>query len=219
MNVVSHKQKIIILTPSKCSTHSLKTFLESVGVEFDKPIRDVNHLFYHPLLTEICYAYYIPLQHLPEYKIIQVVRNPYDRMISSYFSQRQIFPLLPTFNGFLNNLLRSKYLLPWNVDEFYTQFYGDLAYKNHSLSYENWGGLRFYYEQNWWETNITQATVFKLEELSNDSRNLCNFLGVNHQPYPKVNSKNYDKITLTPENKEAIYNLYHNDFEIYNYPK
>ena len=217
MNVVSLKQKIIILTPSKCSTHSLKTFLESVGVEFDEPKREVNNIFYHSLLSEICYAYVLPPSRLSEFKIIQIVRNPYDRMISSYFSQKQIFPLLPTFDGFLENLQRSKYLLPYNVDEFYTQFYGDFSYKKHSLSNGNWGGLRFYFEQNWWNNVGAKVTSFKLEEVNNDSKDLCNFLGVNHQPYPKINSKSYNKIVLTPENKELIYTEYFKDFKLYNY--
>ena len=219
MNVVSHKHKVIILTPSKCSTHSLKTFLESAGIEFDEPKREVNNIFYHSLLSEICYAYYIPPHRLSEFKIIQIVRNPYDRMISSYFSQKQIFPLLPTFDGFLDNLQRSKYLLPFNVDEFYTQFYGDFNYKKHSLSNGNWGGLRFYFDQSWWNNLGANVSYFKLENINQDSSKLCNFLGINQQPYPKVNSKNYNKISLTPQNKEVIYNLYTNDFKMYDYSK
>ncbi len=87
------------------------------------------------------------------------------------------------------------------------------------MSNGNWGGLRFYFEQNWWNNLGANVSYFKLENINQDSSELCNFLGINPQPYPKVNSKNYNKISLTPQNKEVIYNLYTNDFKMYNYPK
>lgn len=219
MNVVDNNKKVIILTPSKCSTYSLKTFLEELGFNFNPPRIKDNSLFYHATLKEICYGYWIPPNALKDFKIIQITRNPYDRLISAFFSQKLLYPFLPNFQKFLSNLHYTKYLLPEFGDKFYSTFYGDLAYKFESLKNNNWGGLRFYWEQNFWNDLNTPVQTFKLEEISKDSSSLCNYLNVPHKPYPKINSKNYPKVTLTQDEKNLIYDLYYRDFQKYNYSK
>lgn len=216
--MVNKEKKIILLTPSKCSSNSLINLLLNNGINLESPLRDLDDIYSHPTLSEICYSHDIDLESIQNYKIIQIVRNPYDRFISGYNHQKSIYPLCPPLGDFIYNLEKNKYLLPYNINDFYKKFYGDIGFKYFSRSNNNgWGGLRFWYEQNWWNNIEVKVNIFKLEEISNNSLPLTNLLNIPNTPYPKIKKGEYKKINLDKELKSKIYNLYKNDFIKYNY--
>ena len=219
MNVVSFDKKLIILTPPKCSTYSLIEFLNKGGIKLDNPLRDLSTIFYHSTLSEILYAYNIPINKVHEYKIIQITRNPYERFISAFFHQQKILNTDFSIDILISKLENFKYLLLYNVDEFYIAFYGSLNYKQQSFLNNNWGGLRFFYEQNWWNNVNAEINYFKLEDISKDSTSLCNSLHIKPSFYPKINSNKNSKFSLNTNQKNRIYNLFKNDFKLFNYKK
>jgi hypothetical protein len=78
--MVSKTQKIIFLYPPKTASNSLRVSLNDNGF-----IEDTQNDTYltpklHLKLDEIMVAY--DIESLDGYKVIQVTRNPYDRMIS-----------------------------------------------------------------------------------------------------------------------------------------
>ena len=110
--------------PPKTASNSIRTLLEQFGYVFYKDSK-INHPQIHLKLSEIIELYNV--NNLNEYKIIQVVRNPYHRFISSFFFQKKIIPSgysvkFKNFdlNEFTNHLLKSK-----RSDDFVSNFYGD----------------------------------------------------------------------------------------------
>ena len=139
--VVSFKEKLIFLTPPKCSTYSLNKFLVDSNVSLNNPINHPQHPFYHPTLKEIIQAYNI--SNIKEYKIIQIVRNPYDRFISSYVHEQKLLKKSLNLDNYISQIEQYKSLLPNNIDKFYKDFYQTLEYKNFYYKENSWGGLRF----------------------------------------------------------------------------
>ena len=220
LNYCSKKDKIIILATAKAGSTSLAELLQHSSIAPTKPLIKVPSLFYHPTLSEICYSFRIQPDKLNEYKIIQIVRNPYDRFISSYFSQAKLFPLLPNLETVVSNLEKVKFLLPQNEDLFYASFYGSLDYKSYSLTKTNsWGGMRFWYEQNYWNNLNADVNVFKLEDLNKDSRSLTDLIGMQPIQFPVKRKGTYDTPKLSKELKNRVYSLYQNDFKLFKYRK
>jgi hypothetical protein len=215
--VVSFKEKLIFLTPPKCSTYSLNKFLVDVNITLDEPINYPQHPFYHPTLKEITKAYNI--DKLEDYKIIQITRNPYDRFISSYIHEQNLLKKSLDLDYYISQVEQFKYLLPNNINEFYKSFYQTLEYRNFYYKENSWGGLRFYFEQNWWNDLNTNISFFKLEDIKYDSFNLCNLLKRNLISYPQINKLNYSPIYLSKIQKEKIYNIFREDFKIFNYER
>tara|TARA_R110000803_G_C11891633_1_gene311019 strand:+ start:115 stop:780 length:666 start_codon:yes stop_codon:yes gene_type:complete len=214
--VVSFKHKLIFLTPPKCSTFSLQQFLIDANIEVNKPLRPLSTPFYHATLSEIVYSYKIDLEELKQYKVIQILRNPYDRFISSYFHQQDLIGKQIDFNTFLKKVEQFKYLLPYNINEFYLNFYQDD------------GGVRFYYEQNWWNNLNIKVNInyLKLEDISKNSTSLCKLLNLDyHIPFlcknknPIDKSQFYKEFNNISQYKSRIYTLFKKDFKLYNYEK
>jgi hypothetical protein len=230
--VVSFKHKLIFLTPPKCSTYSLKVFLDKCRIQMDEPTRPLSTPFYHPTLSEIIYCYNIGLDELKDYKIIQIIRNPYDRFLSSYIHQTQLLNIdknnvtdTNIFNQFLSQLESYKYLLPENVNEFYLNFYQNEEYKWYHFNLNQHGGIRFYYNQSWWnniDPNIN-INYFKLEDINKNINPLKNLLNIdNTHLYSIENSKSYNIPNIKNlifEYKDKIYNLFKEDFKQFNYER
>ena len=144
--VVSFKEKLIFLTPPKCSTYSLNKFLVDSNVSLNNPINHPQHPFYHPTLKEIIQAYNI--SNIKEYKIIQIVRNPYDRFISSYVHEQKLLKKSLNLDNYISQIEQYKSLLPNNIDKFYKDFYQTLEYKN------------FYYKENSHINNLKYDPIY-----------------------------------------------------------
>ena len=224
--VVSFKQKLIFLTPPRCSTYSLQDFLYRGNVEMNEPIRSISTPFYHATLSEIVYAYNINLNDLKNYKIIQITRNPIDRFISSYFYQQKILGTKFSFKEFISRVERLKYLLPQNPNEFFLNFYQNEEYKWEQYSQNQHGGMRFYYNQSWWNNISPKINVnyLKLEDIIKSSHSLCNLLNLDNLiPYTLKNNNSKSEIEYTkvynsiPQYQNKIYNLFKEDFKNFNY--
>ena len=219
--IVSKTDKIILITPPKTGTHSITKYLkESISSE-SSPVIKVQYPVYHLTLSEICYVFNIKLEDLKNYKIIQCVRNPYARASSSYFHQIELKAMNLTFKQLLEKVKDLKYLLPYNLDEFYIKFYGDINYKYSCFINNHWGGARFYYEQSWFnDLKVDNVAYFKLEDLSINPEPLSSFLGIQNTKFPYINknerSINYKEVYDT--NSVAIVKeLYYNDLKQFNY--
>ena len=88
--MISKKDKLIFLMPPKTASKSLKECLLDCSLEFetfDNTEVDTEHLYLSELVK------YFDIENLLQYKIIQVVRNPYDRFYSSYISSNIELPI------------------------------------------------------------------------------------------------------------------------------
>ena len=92
--------------PPKTASNAIKQTLEKHGVTFSNPTKKTNSPLIHLKLTEIVDLFEI--DNLNEYKIFQIVRNPYDRFVSSYFHQMRI----------LHNM-RSIKFINYDLNEFF----------------------------------------------------------------------------------------------------
>lgn len=219
--IVSKKNKIVLITPPKTGTHSITNYLNNSVSYKSLPVNKVEYPIYHLTISEICNVFAINQLELKDYKIIQCVRNPYNRIASAYFHQMKIQNIYIEFEEFLEKIQKTKHLLPHNLDEFYVKFYGSVTHKYNSFKNNNWGGARFYYDQiSFNDLNLDNITYFKLEELTTDTSSLSNFIGVNTNKFPHINKNQ------TPTDYKKLYNekcilivseLYKNDLKYFNY--
>jgi hypothetical protein len=221
--IVSESKKIILITPPKCATHSIVKYLNDADIKTDKLTINVNYPIYHLRLSEICKVYDISYNELNKYKIIQCIRNPYNRMVSSWLHQSILLNKKIDFLELLNKLKETKYLIPNNIDTFYKNFYGNIGYKNKSFKDGHWGGLRFYFEQNCFNDMNANIQYFKIETLKNSTKSLSDFLNIETKPFPHENKNKFNKEQNSYDkfyNKDSINivnELYENDIKIFDY--
>ena len=215
--VVSLERKLIFLTPPKCSTYSLKEYLDKGGIKMDEPLRFPSTPFYHATLSEILFAYGIPIKSLKDYTIIQITRNPFTRFISSFLHQQSLLRTKISIEEFLEFLENYKYLLPFNKDEFFYLLFNDEAYKWNNYRRNQWGGIRFWYNQIWWNDVKAKINYFKLEDISKDVSPLSNLLKINNFSYPINNYTSKNNFQLSNKLKNKIYYLFEDDFKHLNY--
>jgi len=220
--MVSLDSKFIFLLPPKTGSTSFTQCLKNSEIRFSKPQKNPEYPEYHLTLSELLDLYNIKIEELSDYKIIQIIRNPYDRFISSYFHQIEIHNKYNSIDELLNNLLIYKSLLPNKLNQFYMKFYGTIQYKFHSFSNKNWGGARFWFEQNWWNDVDANVTYFKLEEISKDISQLSNFINFKLNQLdnlkPNLSKREIDyKIYYNSEIFEKVKKLYVNDVKLFDY--
>lgn len=215
--MISTKSKIIMLLPPKTATHSVQNCLYTAGVVYGTPVRHPNHPVYHLTLSEITYVFGLSKDELSEYKILQVTRNPFDRLVSAWVHQKEIVKKELSLGELIARLEEYKGLLPDHADDFYVSFYGSIAHKHESFRHRHWGGLRFWMDQVSWKDVEAPVRYFKLEDLTTSTAELSEFLGMKLPDLPKikVNSvarsadfRGYYDDTL----KDRAYQLYRNDF-------
>ncbi|WP_369765912.1 sulfotransferase family 2 domain-containing protein [Flavobacterium sp. WC2429] len=215
--MVIEKEKIILLLPPKTASNSLRKLLMESGFRFRPTLRKVEYPVYHLTLSEICYVYNVPLEKLSNYKIIQIVRNPYDRFISAWFHQMDILKTKISIDDLIEKLNQHIHLLPNEIDGFYEKFYGSISHKEKSFARGNWGGLRFYFNQTQW--NDINATIhyFKLEDLTQDITPLSELINFKLEDLPKikVNSSTREDFNTyyTEEQKKQVQQLFIDDFK------
>jgi hypothetical protein len=221
--IVSKKRKIILITPPKTGTYSITQYLKNGGIETDTSPNLVDYPIYHLTLSEICKVWNISYDDLNEYKILQCVRSPYNRIVSAWLHQMSILNNKITFIELLNKVKSYKYLLPHNINEFYILFYGNIEHKHKSFKMGNWGGLRFYFEQNWFNDVNADIKYFKLENFKNSTEELSDYLDIKILPFPHINKNT----TSTPEKdyksyytdieKNMVDEMYINDIKLFDY--
>ena len=98
--MIDKNKKIIVLMPPKTASNSIRTLLEQFDYVFYQDSK-IKYPQIHLKLSEIIKLY--DVNNLNEYNIIQVVRNPYHRFISSFFFQKKIIPSGYSVNCFTNS--------------------------------------------------------------------------------------------------------------------
>lgn len=222
--MVSKEQKIIFLLPPTTASNSLVLNLTNNGFEPTPqnekyPIKKI-----HLKLDEIMDRY--DIESLEDYKVIQISRDPYDRIISGYYHQMRIFknsdvigniPISGyTFDQFLNHLNNTI-----NSENFIDDFYGDPSFVNYAISSkQTWGGTRFYHTQTSWKNLECDFYHFKLEDLTNDITPLSNLINLSLTPLEPINTNplpvDYE-LHKTESNKLIIETLFADDFETFSY--
>lgn len=221
--MISKKSNLIVLMPPKTASNSLRVLFEQSGIIFFNDSTITNYPQIHLKLGEIINLYNI--SDLKKFKIIQIVRNPYERFVSSFFFQKKITPHYFTPNYMKYNLEEfSEHLVKSKKNEnFIESFYGDSSFVNFSISNGiSWGGSRLYDTQLSWNDLGEEVSYFKLEEVSKSTESLSYFLKINLPTLPKINSQdlsaNYTSL-ITPKVKEIILDLFNEDFETFGYEK
>jgi hypothetical protein len=196
--------------------------LVSSNILCDSIIETPNHPTIHLLLSETLKAYNIKIDELNQYKIIQVTRNPYDRFVSAVYHQNIITKKNYTVSEYLEELDKYLNLLPNNQDLYYEKFYGTILHKENNFKKNEWGGLRFWFKQEWWNDIGADVNYFKLESITKNLEELSEFINIKlvDFPYIRPGSSNrnhkYEKYfnETTRINFEKLYN---SDVEKFNY--
>lgn len=207
--------------PPKTASTSTTWMLENLGYVFSIKTRIV-YPHSHLKLSEILDMHNV--DNLDEYKVMQIVRNPYHRFVSSFYFYKKIIPIdyNPTFKNlnfsdFSNHLYQSK-----KSENFVKSFYGDENFVNACIKYgKSWGGTRLYDKQSDWDDVGIDVKYFKIETLTSDISELESFLGTPIKQFPKLNSQNLENYSslITPEIKEIITDLFDEDFVKFGYEK
>lgn len=209
--------------PPKTASNSIKLLLEQNGYIFSKDSKSQNYPQIHLKLSEIVEQYNV--DNVDDYKIVQIIRDPYQRYVSSFFFQKKIVPnfYTPKFKGFgieefTTHLYESK-----KSDNFIKSFYGDTSFVDLAINAGiGWGGSRLFDTQLGWNDLGLNVSYFKLEDMNDSVGELGGFLNLNNSKLPTVNSQNltFDYMSLiSPNIKEIIIELFDEDFEPLGYKK
>jgi hypothetical protein len=219
--MIDKNKKIIVLMPPKSASNSIKQTLEKQGVKFSSPTKKTSSPLIHLKLNEIVDLFEV--DDLNEYKIFQIVRNPYKRFVSSYFHQMRILNNLRTVK-FLNYDLKqfSEHLYNTiNSENFLKNFYGDTSFIEMSIRNGiSWGGSRLFDTQLSWKNLDCKITYFKLEDISVNIQPISDFLEI---PLPKLdvvnfhsNGKNYSEL-IDDEIKLIVEEIFTEDIKVFQY--
>ena len=219
--MISKKEKLIVLMPPKTASNAIKQTLEKHGVTFSNPTKKTNSPLIHLKLTEIVDLFEI--DNLNEYKIFQIVRNPYDRFVSSYFHQMRILHNMRSIK-FINYDLNefSKHLHKTIKSEnFLENFYGDTSFVQMSINNGvSWGGSRLYDTQLSWKNSDCNITYFKLEDISLNIQPISDFLQIHLSSLDVVNfsstNKNYSEL-IDGEIKHILNDIFEEDIQYFQY--
>lgn len=223
--MVSKEHKIILLLPPKTASTSLISNMVNSGVYLSNPKISITTPIIHLKLDEIIESYEI--NNLSDYKVIQMTRNPYSRIISSYFHQLRILDLQNNDNS---KIIFKNYNFPEFIshlflthksNDFIKDFYGDESFIEWSMTVnKTWGGSRFFQQQCSWRNLECNYYHFKLEDLLLDISPLSNLIGIKLRPLEVSNKNpfktNYEKF-LTNETNPLIQEIFLEDFKTFNY--
>lgn len=222
MSYISKKNKLIFLLPPKTGSTSLQSCLVSSNILCDSIIETPNHPTIHLLLSETLKAYNIKIDELNQYKIIQVIRNPYDRFVSAMYHQNIIIKKNYTVSEYLEELNKYLHLLPNNQDLYYEKFYGTILHKEINFKKNEWGGLRFWFKQEWWNDIGADINYFKLESISKNLEELSEFINIKLVDFPYIRpgssyrNNKYEKY-FNETTRVDFEKLYSSDIEKFNY--
>ena len=170
--MINREKKILILLPPKTGTISLESLFKVSIAGYDAYSRNnVEHA--HMYLSEAIAHYKI--EDIENWKVFQTARNPFDKMVSAFYFQKQVmregnqeFKKL-TFTGFLEKVKENIYLLPHNEPEFGKQFYFNGVHSEIERKKTS-GGIRFYVPQtNWIDVKAINVEYLKLEDCKTET--------------------------------------------------
>lgn len=205
--------------PPKTASTSLRNTLQKSGITFSFPAQRTSPLS-HLKLDEIIKIY--DVHNLAEYKILQIVRDPYQRFMSGYFVLMKLIHDVDNIkfknyelNQFAKHLYESK-----KSENFISNFFGDISFvENKIKNNEGWGGTRLFDTQTSWKNLDCEITYFKLEDISGDVSPISNFINLPINGFDFLNStgnKNYLEL-IDEEMKKIINELFYDDFKSFQY--
>ena len=216
--MVLKEKKILFLIPSKTGSTSLVKMFRNHDIPFTLTPQKK-----HPLLSELLELNNI--QDFYNYKIYQICRNPIDRMVSSYYFQRQIiknkdkyknfFNL--NFNQFIKLITNNVQHLPNHVNRFCMNVFNDVNFTN-SKSPTGYG-TRFYLPQTKWNDTGAKVNYLKLEDLVKDCSIFSKILNVDINfsfPHSNITKKKPPTPPLDLYNTESLKllkKIYQEDFK------
>ena len=216
--MVSRNSDIIVLAPPKTASNSLYKCLEDSGVIFDRLPFNKANVKQHQTIGELCKTYDILDVNIVDFKIIQIVRNPLDRFVSSFLHHNRMVETPIEFDNLIEDLVELKPLLPNNIDEFYNHMY-EPHWVLKMEGKPHWGGIRLWYEQNWYNDKFSNVKTFKLEDLQKDVQPLASYLNLDIKEFPtenRYNTKDYLSY-YTDKQIEIVKELYKTDFKLFDY--
>ena len=192
--MISKKEKLIFLMPPKTASKSVKECLLDCSLEFDtfdNTEIDTDHLYLSELVR------YFDVENLLQYKIIQVVRNPYQRFYSSYIYSKTELPIDFFAERFYKSVMDGK------VIDFVKEHYeGD----TNSV-------LRTLLSQTQWNDMKADVLYLKIEDISKDIKVLSDEVGVYLPKLEILNSQNYESINFSENFIQIIQKLYKKDID------
>lgn len=220
--MVLKDKKLIFLLPSKTGSTSLVKMFKDYNLSFDLPPQKK-----HPLLSELLEI--MGIQDFYNYKIYQICRNPIDRMVSSYYFQRQIikdkdkyknfFSL--DFNQFVKLVTDNQHHLPYHTNKFCMNVFNDVNFSKRKAPTAY--GVKFYLPQTKWNDIGAKVNYLKLEDLVKDCSIISKILNVNTDFVLPHKNKTKNKPTISSislyntESLELLKKTYQEDFKYLQY--
>lgn len=216
--MLSRTNNIIVLSPSETYSDMVCKCLENNGIIFEL-LRHLNpKLKEYQTLSELCNTFDVLDVNIVDYKIIQIVRNPLDRLVSSFLHHNKVAKSPIKFDNLIEDLVELKPLLPNNIDEFYEYMYEpNWILRTQEKPYFNY--IRLWYEQSWYNDKFANVKTFKFEDIQKDIQPLADYIGINISEFPKeiVEDKTDYLSYYSNEQIQIVKELYKNDFRLFNY--
>lgn len=203
--MIIHKLKLIFVHIPKTGGSTISNILvPNINIHDEKYMEYLygiknNKALQHLSIIEIKKI----VKNTDDYYKFSIVRNPYDRLVSEYY-WCQIKNIGnksgQKFDDFLNYI----------IDIFKNNKFDTNIYTDHFIPQ-----YKFLYDDN----ILKVDKIFKFENFNNVLQFLKEKYDINTNFYKHLKVHNGNKLNLTQNQKNIIYNLYKKDFELFNYPK
>ena len=210
---INRDKKIIFIHNPKCGGTSIETALNMKSKNNHGHILEMEYLYgidtRNIVLQSLCFKFYenyISKDLINECLIFSVVRNPYDRVLSDYYSDNRNCENLYEFLLLIQNILNKE-------SDLSLMKFDSKTHKNHFLP-------QYKYLENSINTKKLNI-ILKFENLNSDFNKYID----NKITLPFSNKSNNSNIQWEeyyrdkPECIKIINTIYSKDFELYNYNK